>query len=278
AEWPINSPSRSTMNLWEFLRLLSWNPVTRKLVFVLVAAVTSAALYLTVNQFTTNSEGKKEGTGAGGEIVTPIGPEAKTPAKRRRRRRSSAANSPNRNNAASSASSSSIDSNTAPGISAAAMSVVCPSSSASGSQETHSERAVSPSTASEPKAAAAAAVAAERKGDQEEQLPRTSLCGCRVLKKGEPIPDTEALFDASKRPVLGETSPVVDYKSFEPLRLCDPILGKKTEVTPASKRPAALQIEQSYLTPFQSILQSLEFADKHAYLIESLVDNYEWLQ
>lgn len=71
----------------------------------------------------------------------------------------------------------------------------------------------------------------------QEQLPRTSLCGCRVLKKGEPIPDTEsvidsfgyrnpsfrALFDASKRPVIGETSPVVDYKQFDPLRLCDPI-------------------------------------------------------
>ncbi|GMS89064.1 hypothetical protein PENTCL1PPCAC_11239, partial [Pristionchus entomophagus] len=240
----------------------SWNPVTRKLAFVLVAAATSAALYLTFNRFT---KGKKEG-GGGGEIATPIAPEAKTTAKRRRRRHSSAAKSPNRNAPSSSGSATSLESNTAPGISAA-QTVADPSSSQATSKETNSRGAVSPSVAAEPKGA-----------DQEEQLPRTSLCGCRVLKKGEPIPDTEALFDASKRPVLGETSPVVDYKQFEPLRLCDPILNKKTEVTPASKRPPALQIEQSYLTPFQSILQSLEFADKHAYLIESLVDNYEWLQ
>ncbi|GMR41480.1 hypothetical protein PMAYCL1PPCAC_11675, partial [Pristionchus mayeri] len=246
AEWPTTSPSQSTM-------ILSWHPVTRKLTVVLVTAAASAALYLAINRF--NKPGGNNG--GGGETAVPVAPEAKTPVKRRRRRGRSAANSPNARNAASSSTSaSSLDSNTAPGISAA-QSVADPSSSQSASMETHSERVLTLSPS--------AGTPAESKGaDQEEQLPRTSLCGCRVLEKGEPIPDTEALFDASKRPVIGETSPVVDYKQFEPLRLCDPILDRKTEVTPASKRPPALQIEQSYLTPFQSILQSLEFADKHA--------------
>ncbi|GMT18710.1 hypothetical protein PFISCL1PPCAC_10007, partial [Pristionchus fissidentatus] len=250
-------PSRSTMNL-------SWNPVTRKLAVVLVTAAASAALYLALNRFKKTEDTKDSKPAAAGDAVEKA-PEAKTPVRgRRRRRRSSAANSPNRASSASS-----LESSTAPGVSAA-QSVADPSSSQSASLETHSERAVSPS--------AGGIVDLPKAPDQEEQLPRTSLCACRVLKKGEPIPDTEALFDKEKRPIIGETSPVVDYKQFEPLRLCEPILDKPTQVTPASKRPPPLQIEQSYLTPFQSILQSLEFADKHAYLIESLVDNYEWLQ